>query len=117
MPKHGAIPPFLRSRHSPRAPTLGQDAAIAPAAPIPYAWREAKGRSAMLYHYAIVPKGGHEGQALEKGTLGDLDLDAATRLARTVNAPNASGKTGLEVILLNDSGDQEVWRGPYHGPV
>jgi hypothetical protein len=67
-----------------------------------------------MYGYAIVRKGGHQGAAFDRGTLGDIDLATAQRLAQTITSPAVAGKSGLEVIVLDDN-HAEVWRGPYIG--
>jgi hypothetical protein len=89
------------------------DVAIAPVASFPYAYRKARD-AIMIFGYHIVPRGGHAGQAFDRGSVKAPDVEAARRIVQTVAAQNVAGKSGLEVIL-QDSGGSEIWRGPYLG--
>ena len=63
----------------------------------------------MLFIYYIVPAGGGEGDALVRGNLWTATVEAAKRYVPGVTAPNVEDRSGLEVILQDQQGN-EIFR-------
>ena len=63
----------------------------------------------MLFIYYIVPAGGGSGDALVRGNLWTANVETAKQYVPGVTAPNVKDRSGLEVILQDQQGN-EVFR-------
>ena len=63
----------------------------------------------MLFTYYIVPAGGDEGDALVRGNLWTATVEAAKQYVPAVTAPDVKDRSGLEVILQDQQGN-EIFR-------
>ena len=62
-----------------------------------------------LFIYYIVPAGGGEGDALVRGNLWTTTVAAAKQYVQGVTAPNVKDRSGLEVVLQDQQGN-EIFR-------
>ena len=62
-----------------------------------------------MFIYYIVPAGGGEGDALVRGNLWTATVETAKQYAPGVTAPNVKDRSGLEVILQDQHGN-EIFR-------
>ena len=63
----------------------------------------------LLFIYYIVPAGGGEGDALVQGNLWTATAQTAKQYAPGLTAPNVKDRSGLEVILQDQHGN-EIFR-------
>ena len=63
----------------------------------------------MLFTYYIVPAGGGEGDALVRGNLWTATVETAKNYVPGVTAPEVKDRSGLEVILQDQQGN-EIFR-------
>ena len=59
-----------------------------------------------MFIYYIVPAGGGEEDALVRGKLWTATVETAKKYVPGVTAPNVKDRSGLEVILLDQQGNE-----------